>query len=84
MRFSFLAVTLACGIAMAGDGPKSVTYLKGNVDGIAEDAGGTLDLSSPKTLKLRSGDTHVEIPYAAISGAGAQRSRHRVRKRTCI
>jgi hypothetical protein len=73
MRFTqtlTLALTLACGAAFAADyGPYPVTFLKGDIEGIEQNAGGTADLTNPKTLTLKAHDTKFELPYSAIFGA---------------
>ncbi len=67
MRLSIISLLLAAGIAVAADGPKPVTYLNGNIEGFAQNASGTLDVRSAKTMTLRTKGADVEIPYAAVS-----------------
>ncbi len=75
MRFSqkttlAFALTLACASATAADfGTRSVTYLKGNIEGIYQNAGGTLNLANTKVLTLQASDAKLEVPYSAIVGA---------------
>jgi hypothetical protein len=75
MRFSktitlAFALMLACGTARAANyGPYPVTYLKGNIEGLDQNAGGTLDLTNTKVLKLQANDSKLEVPYSAIFGA---------------
>ncbi|MEO8100143.1 MAG: hypothetical protein ABI811_20755 [Acidobacteriota bacterium] len=69
MRLSFLTFTfiLASGFALAADGPESVTYLEGNLDGLAVHSVATLELSHGKAMILRAKEAKVEIPYAGIT-----------------
>lgn len=73
MRFSqtlTLALTLACGAAIGADyGPYPMTYLKGDVEGIDQNAGGTVDLTNSKVLTVKAHDAKFELPYTAIFGA---------------
>ncbi len=71
MRFLTFATltTLACGLALAADGPQTVTYISGNVDGLAPNSGATLDVSGSKAIELNNGTTKVQVPYAGISRA---------------
>jgi hypothetical protein len=75
MRFSqtltlAFGMTLACGAAAAADfSARIVTYLKGNIEGIEQNAGGTLNLVNVKVLTLRAHESKVEVPYSAIVGA---------------
>ena len=71
MRFpTFLTLTtLACGLAFAADGPQTVTYISGNLDGLAANTGATLDVSGSKAIAFNNGTVKVEVPYAGISRA---------------
>jgi hypothetical protein len=57
---------LACGLAFAGRTENAV-YTGGNLDGIAPQAKVTLDLSGDKTIKIRDGQTDVNVPYAGVT-----------------
>jgi len=68
MRFySFMTLTLAAGIAVAADGPKSVTYLNGNIEGFSQNADATLELRDTKVMVLRAKGADAEIPFGAVS-----------------
>jgi hypothetical protein len=71
MRFPTLTtlITLACGLAVAAEGPQPVTYISGNLDGLAPNTGATVDVSGSKAIALNNGAVKVEVPYAAISRA---------------
>jgi len=75
MRFSktinlAFALTLAGGAALAANyGPYPMTYLKGNIEGIDQNAGGTIDFTNSKVLTVKASDSKFEIPYLAIVGA---------------
>jgi hypothetical protein len=72
MRFStFLTfASLSCGLALAAD-PHVVTYISGNLDGLAPNSGATLDVSGEKALSLRASGTAIEVPFAGIAHAEA-------------
>jgi hypothetical protein len=65
MRFSLVFLTLAAGLAVAADKP--VTYLEGNVEGLAQNATGTLQFKNSKVMVLHSKGADVTVPYAAVS-----------------
>jgi hypothetical protein len=65
MRFSFVFLTLAAGLAVAADRP--VTYLEGNVEGLAQNATGTLQFKDSKVMVLHAKGADVVVPYAAVS-----------------
>ena len=67
MRLSIITLLMAAGFAVAADGPKPVTYLNGNLEGFAQNASGTLDIRSAKTMKLHTKAANIEIPYEAVS-----------------
>jgi hypothetical protein len=66
MRLPVLALILTSGLALAGDGPKPVTYMNGSVSGLSANTGATLEVTYAKGLIVRSASANVEIPYAAI------------------
>jgi hypothetical protein len=70
MRFLTFATltTLTCGLALAGDGPQTVTYITGNLD-LAPNSGATLNVSGAKVMELNNGTSKVEVPYAGITRA---------------
>jgi hypothetical protein len=65
MRFSLVFITLAAGLAVAADKP--VTYLEGNVEGLTQNATGTLQFKSSKVMVLHAKGADVTVPYAAVS-----------------
>lgn len=70
MRFTLITLTLACGFAVAADGPKTVTYIKGSVEGLSPNETATMTLPDTKVLVLKTKDSGLEIPYAAIVKSG--------------
>jgi hypothetical protein len=72
-----IALTLiAAGLAMAGS-PKQelVTYVDGNVTGVAPNTGGSLVFANDSGMELRTGLATSAIPYAKISKAQLGRIR---------
>jgi hypothetical protein len=67
MRLSLTSFFLASGLALAAQTNPAVKYLKGTVEGIADNASGTLNLTSVKVLVLEADSTRVEIPYAGVT-----------------
>ncbi len=65
MRFFSLAFILAAGIAVAADRP--VTYLEGNVEGLSQNATGTLQFKDSKAMVLHAKGADVLVPYGAVS-----------------
>jgi hypothetical protein len=65
MRFSIVFLTLAAGLAVAADKP--VTYLEGNVEGLAQNASGTLQFKNSKVMVLHAKGAEVTVPYSAVS-----------------
>jgi len=68
--FSILVLTaLACGASFAALRPETVTYVNGNLPGIAPNSGGTLLFSDETAMYLRTGSEIIAVPYAGISKA---------------
>lgn len=67
MRFLLIAFTLAAGVALANDNVKPVTYMEGNLNGFAVNAGGTLEFRDSKAMVLHTNGSDAVIPYSVVS-----------------
>lgn len=67
MRHILTSFILVAAIATAADVPSDFAYLHGSVEGIPENALGTLDLVSAQVLVLHTPTVTLELPYAAIT-----------------
>jgi len=61
-----LVLGLGLSVTAAAQEP-DVEYVNGTVQGWKDGATGTLDMSSPQSLEVRSGASHFFIPYAEIT-----------------
>jgi len=65
---SFLTLCfLAATSAFAANRPETITYIDGNLAGIAPHAGGTLFFSDPSALTVRTGSHAIKVPYSSIT-----------------
>lgn len=67
MRTTLITLTLAASFALAADTPKDVTYLKGTIEGFAQNEAARLALPDTKVMVLKTDTASVEIPYGAIT-----------------
>jgi len=77
MRFlTFTTLTVLAGGLLAAADPSSVTYVKGTIDELSPNTGGTL-VNTGKSMEIRTPLHSVQVPYGQISKAelGAIQSR---------
>jgi hypothetical protein len=70
MRLIPLAILLSAVALGAGD-PRTVTYVSGDLEGVAPQSGAVLDVTGARSLSLRVGEKAFEVPYSSISSAEA-------------
>jgi hypothetical protein len=69
MRFlTFTTLTVLAGGLLAAADPSSVTYVKGNIDELSPNTGGTL-YNSAKSMEIRTPLHSVQVQYSQISKA---------------
>lgn len=69
MRITLLIAAVASTLAFAATPSQTITYVDGNVTGLAPDTGGTLSFDDDKAVYLHTGLTTVAVPYAGIGHA---------------
>jgi hypothetical protein len=69
MRFlTFTTLTVLAGGLLAAADSSSVTYVKGTIDELSPNTGGTL-LNTAKSMEIRTPLHSVQVPYSQISKA---------------